>query len=149
MMMVLTFVTGVVDAVGFLALDRVFVGNMTGNIVILGMALAGADDLPVLGPAIALVTFAAGAALAGVLLRAQSKDWSATVTALLAGGSGLTRDAGSSVSRARLGRFVRPGHRRLISDSRGHGSSSRRRSKAGRHGHDDRGGHLHIDVSGE
>ena len=39
---VLTFVTGVVDAVGFLALDRVFTGNMTGNIVILGMGVAGA-----------------------------------------------------------------------------------------------------------
>jgi len=46
---ILTFVTGIVDAVGFLALDRVFTGNMTGNIVILGMGVAGADDLPVLG----------------------------------------------------------------------------------------------------
>ena len=54
---VLTFVTGVVDAVGFLGLDRVFTGNMTGNIVILGMGIAGADELPVLGPAVALAAF--------------------------------------------------------------------------------------------
>ncbi|MEE6165227.1 MULTISPECIES: YoaK family protein [unclassified Mycolicibacterium] len=47
----LTFVTGIVDAVGYLGLDRVFTGNMTGNIVILGMGVAGADELPVLGPA--------------------------------------------------------------------------------------------------
>lgn len=53
----LTFVTGIVDAVGYLGLDRVFTGNMTGNIVILGMGVAGADELPVLGPAIALPGF--------------------------------------------------------------------------------------------
>lgn len=60
-MLILTFVTGVVDAVGFLGLDRVFTGNMTGNIVILGMGVAGADELPVFGPAVALVGFTAGA----------------------------------------------------------------------------------------
>jgi hypothetical protein len=48
-MIALTVVTGVVDAVGFRGLDRVFTGNMTGNIVILGMGVAGADELPVLG----------------------------------------------------------------------------------------------------
>ena len=51
LMLALTFTTGIVDAVGYLGLDRVFTANMTGNVVILGMALAGADDLPVLGPA--------------------------------------------------------------------------------------------------
>ena len=83
MMMALTFATGLVDAVGFLALDRVFVGNMTGNIVILGMAVAGADDLPVLGPAIALGTFTAGAFLGGIFLRRRRKAWSRAVTSLL------------------------------------------------------------------
>ncbi|MDF2560270.1 MAG: hypothetical protein K0R99_1716 [Microbacterium sp.] len=83
MLMVLTFVTGVVDAVGFLALDRVFVGNMTGNIVILGMAVAGADGLPIMGPAIALGTFTSGAVVAGAFLRVRRKEWSGAVTALL------------------------------------------------------------------
>jgi len=69
LMLALTFSTGVVDAVGFLGLDRVFVGNMTGNVVILGMALTGTADLPVLGPALALVGFMAGAAVAGRLTR--------------------------------------------------------------------------------
>ena len=41
-MVALTFVTGLLDAVGYLGLDRVFTGNMTGNVVILGMGLAGA-----------------------------------------------------------------------------------------------------------
>lgn len=80
---ILTFVTGVVDAVGFLALDRVFTGNMTGNIVILGMGVAGADDLPVLGPAIALAAFTAAAFVAGLVLRAGAKGWQHRITVLL------------------------------------------------------------------
>lgn len=89
MMMVLTFVTGVVDAVGFLGLDRVFVGNMTGNIVILGMAVAGADDLPVVGPAIALGTFTAGAFIGGMVLRRRRKIWSGGVSVLLGSGAAV------------------------------------------------------------
>ena len=50
LMLALTFTTGIVDAVGYLGLDRVFTANMTGNVVILGMAVVGAEDLPVLGP---------------------------------------------------------------------------------------------------
>ena len=42
MMVALTFVTGVVDAASYLKLGHVFVANMTGNIVFLGFALAGA-----------------------------------------------------------------------------------------------------------
>lgn len=83
----LTFVTGIVDAVGFLALDRVFTGNMTGNIVILGMGVAGADDLPVLGPAIALAAFTVAAWFAGLALRkaraANGPGWHDRVTLLL------------------------------------------------------------------
>ncbi|PQP39340.1 YoaK family protein [Mycolicibacterium austroafricanum] len=83
----LTFVTGVVDAVGFLSLDRVFTGNMTGNIVILGMGVAGADELPVLGPAVALGAFTAAAYLAGLVLRgpggARQPGWQHRVTVLL------------------------------------------------------------------
>jgi uncharacterized membrane protein YoaK (UPF0700 family) len=75
MMLALTFSTGVVDAVGYLGLDRVFTGNMTGNVVILGMAIVGADDLPVLGPVLALAGFLSGAALGGRVLRAAGPGW--------------------------------------------------------------------------
>ncbi|WGW12517.1 YoaK family protein [Saxibacter everestensis] len=92
LMLVLTFSTGVVDAVGYLGLDRVFTGNMTGNVVLLGMAIAGADDLPVVRPALALVFFMLGAALAGRLLRGRPSAWGGrtsltlfAVTAILAG----------------------------------------------------------------
>lgn len=88
LMLALTFVTGVVDAVGFLGLDRVFTGNMTGNIVILGMAVAGADDLPVLGPAIALVAFTFGACICGIVLRRAPKGWN-WLTSLLFGFGGV------------------------------------------------------------
>jgi uncharacterized membrane protein YoaK (UPF0700 family) len=81
---ILTYVTGVVDAVGFLGLDWVFTGNMTGNIVILGMGVAGADELPVLGPAVALATFTAGAFAAGLVLRHRvTSGWHDRITVLL------------------------------------------------------------------
>ncbi|MBC9731953.1 DUF1275 family protein [Nocardioides marmotae] len=85
LMLVLTFTTGINDAVGYLGLDRVFTGNMTGNVVILGMALAGGTGLPVLGPVLALLGFMAGAALAGRLLAVESDDpWRPRTTGLLA-----------------------------------------------------------------
>ncbi|MCX2951175.1 YoaK family protein [Lentzea sp. NEAU-D7] len=85
LMLALTFTTGVVDAVGYLRLDQVFAGNMTGNVVILGMAAVGDTGLPVLGPAVALVSFLAGAAAAGRALRTAAPGWSRLHTALLGG----------------------------------------------------------------
>jgi uncharacterized membrane protein YoaK (UPF0700 family) len=82
LMLALTFSTGVIDAVGYLGLDKVFTGNMTGNVVILGMALAGASGLPILGPVIALVAFMAGAAIAGRSLRGQPSGWHTRNTVL-------------------------------------------------------------------
>ena len=38
-----TVLTGIVDAVSILALGRVFVANMTGNVVFVGFALVGAS----------------------------------------------------------------------------------------------------------
>jgi uncharacterized membrane protein YoaK (UPF0700 family) len=82
LMLALTFSTGIVDAVGYLGLDRVFTGNMTGNVVILGMALTGADGLPIIGPIIALVLFMVGAAVAGRTLRPVAAGWSGRSTIL-------------------------------------------------------------------
>jgi uncharacterized membrane protein YoaK (UPF0700 family) len=82
LMLALTFTTGINDAVGYLGLDKVFTGNMTGNVVVLGMALAGAPGLPVVGPALALLGFVAGAALGGRTLRSAGPGWSGRTTAL-------------------------------------------------------------------
>jgi uncharacterized membrane protein YoaK (UPF0700 family) len=91
LMLALTFSTGVIDAVGYLGLDRVFTGNMTGNVVLLGMAFAGGAELPILRPALALVFFMVGAALAGRVLRKAPEGWSGrTSGTLLAVTVGLT-----------------------------------------------------------
>ncbi|MEV4686799.1 YoaK family protein [Microbacterium sp. LWH3-1.2] len=101
-MLALTFSTGVIDAAGYLGLDRVFTGNMTGNVVILGMGLAGADDLPVLGPIVALIAFIAGAAVAGRAGRGTTSGWSGrtslllllvTIALLVAAGLGAARES--------------------------------------------------------
>jgi Protein of unknown function (DUF1275) len=47
-LIVLTFTTGLVDAVSYLGLGHVFTANMTGNVVLLGFGLAGGTGLPVL-----------------------------------------------------------------------------------------------------
>ncbi|MHA7282069.1 YoaK family protein [Arthrobacter sp. TMS2-4] len=83
LMLILTFSTGVIDAVGYLGLDRVFTGNMTGNVVLLGMAFAGGADLPILRPALALVFFMVGAALAGRALRNGPEGWSGRTSGML------------------------------------------------------------------
>ncbi|MBC7631215.1 MAG: DUF1275 domain-containing protein [Flavobacterium sp.] len=82
-MLALTFSTGVIDAIGYLGLDRVFTGNMTGNVVILGMALVGADGLPVLGPLLALAGFMVGAALGGRVLKRADPGWTGRTTVLM------------------------------------------------------------------
>lgn len=83
LMLALTFSTGVIDAVGYLGLDRVFTGNMTGNVVILGMALTGADGLPIVGPVIALAAFMLGALIAGRMLRARPIGWTPRTTGII------------------------------------------------------------------
>jgi uncharacterized membrane protein YoaK (UPF0700 family) len=68
MMVALTFVTGLVDAASYLKLGHVFVANMTGNVVFLGFALAGAGGLSASSSLIALASFLLGARLGGWLV---------------------------------------------------------------------------------
>ncbi|CAG6394747.1 DUF1275 domain-containing protein [Streptomyces cocklensis] len=65
LMLALTVVTGVVDAVTYLGLGHVFVANMTGNVVFLGFALAGAQGLSALASVVSLAAFLAGALSGG------------------------------------------------------------------------------------
>jgi uncharacterized membrane protein YoaK (UPF0700 family) len=73
LLIALTFVTGVVDAASYLKLGHVFVANMTGNVVFLGFALAGAGGLSAGSSLAALASFLVGA-FAGGLLAARSPD---------------------------------------------------------------------------
>ncbi len=67
MLVVLTFLTGLVDAVSYLMLGHVFVANMTGNVVFLGFALAGASGLSAVASLLALGAFLLGALAGGWL----------------------------------------------------------------------------------
>jgi uncharacterized membrane protein YoaK (UPF0700 family) len=87
LMLVLTVVTGLIDAVSYLALGRVFVANMTGNVVFLGFALAGAPGLSVTASIVSLVSFLTGALAGGRLgtrFAAHRGRLLATTTALQA-----------------------------------------------------------------
>jgi len=64
-LLAMTAVTGVVDSVSFLALGHVFTANMTGNVVLLGFAFAGATGLSISRSSVALIAFMAGAVVGG------------------------------------------------------------------------------------
>jgi len=68
-LLALTFTTGLVDAVSYLALGRVFTANMTGNVVLLGFGIAGSGGLPVVAPLVSLGAFLVGAGAGGLLVR--------------------------------------------------------------------------------
>jgi uncharacterized membrane protein YoaK (UPF0700 family) len=65
----LTVVSGFVDAVSFLGLGHVFTSNMTGNVVLLGFAAAGAPGFSMGASLCALAAFAVGALAGGKLAR--------------------------------------------------------------------------------
>jgi uncharacterized membrane protein YoaK (UPF0700 family) len=62
-----TVVTGLVDAFSYLVLGHVFVANMTGNVVFLGFALAGASGFSISASLVALGAFGLGAVTGGRL----------------------------------------------------------------------------------
>jgi uncharacterized membrane protein YoaK (UPF0700 family) len=62
-----TVATGLVDAVSYLALGHVFTANMTGNVVFLAFAVAGAPGLSIPRSAVSLGAFLAGAVAGGRL----------------------------------------------------------------------------------
>ena len=66
-LLALTGVTGLVDAVSFLGLGHIFTANMTGNVVLLAFAVAGAPGLSIARSFTSLVAFLVGAALGGRL----------------------------------------------------------------------------------
>ncbi|MET0692390.1 MAG: YoaK family protein [Propionibacteriaceae bacterium] len=71
-LLVLTAATGAIDGVSYLALDRVFTGNMTGNVLFIGFGLVGVEGIPVLNNLIALLTFMLGAVLASRIIGRDS-----------------------------------------------------------------------------
>jgi uncharacterized membrane protein YoaK (UPF0700 family) len=70
----MTTVTGLVDAVSFLSLGRVFTANMTGNVVLLAFATARVPGLSITLSLAALVSFLSGAVLGGRIMARAGVD---------------------------------------------------------------------------
>ncbi|MBL1080982.1 DUF1275 domain-containing protein [Streptomyces actinomycinicus] len=64
-LLTLTVVSGLIDAVSYLGLGRVFTANMTGNVVVLGFAAAGAPGFSVPHTGTSLACFLLGAVAGG------------------------------------------------------------------------------------
>src|SRR4051794_10773782 len=56
-LLLLTVTTGLIDAVSFLGLGHIFTANMTGNVVFLAFAIAGAAGLSISASLLALGCF--------------------------------------------------------------------------------------------
>jgi uncharacterized membrane protein YoaK (UPF0700 family) len=65
--LLLTWVAGTIDAIGYLALGHVFTANMTGNAVLLGIAVGQGQGLAAIRSLVALIGFVSGVAAGAVL----------------------------------------------------------------------------------
>ncbi|MDT5064103.1 MAG: hypothetical protein QOK02_258 [Mycobacterium sp.] len=68
-LMLLTFATGLVDAVSVLVLGHVFVANMTGNVIFLGFWFVERSGVDMAAAVVAFISFVAGTVLGGRLSR--------------------------------------------------------------------------------
>jgi uncharacterized membrane protein YoaK (UPF0700 family) len=69
LLVAMTVVTGLVDAFSYLLLGHVFVANMTGNVVFLGFAVAGAQGFSIAASLVALASFGVGSVLGGRIVQ--------------------------------------------------------------------------------
>ena len=104
-LLALTSVTGLVDAVSVLGLGRVFTANMTGNVVFLGFAAAGAPGHSFARSSAALLAFVVGALMGGRLSSGDAVGRPRTLSiafggeaALLLVATGLAIGAASDLS---------------------------------------------------
>ena len=79
----LAWVGGSLDAMSYLALGHVFTGNMTGNTVLLAMALGSANMPRTLRSLLAVLGFALGVAVGTGLLRGRATGWNSRVNGVL------------------------------------------------------------------
>ncbi len=81
-LLALTLFSGLVDAVCYLGLGRVFTANMTGNVVVLGLAAAGAPGFSVTASLTSLGVFLIGAVCGGRISNAVTRRSRLLVTAI-------------------------------------------------------------------
>lgn len=99
----LTAVTGLVDAVSVLQLGRVFVANMTGNVVFTGFAFVGAPGFSLSASLFALAGFLAGAGTGGLLISRTGHDRALLLLIATAGELTLVATALAVTASAGLG----------------------------------------------
>ncbi len=83
-LMLLTFATGLADALSILVLGHVFVANMTGNVIFLGFWLAPRTSIDLTAVVVALPTFVCTTIISGRLSRHfgdRTRTWITTVLA--------------------------------------------------------------------
>jgi uncharacterized membrane protein YoaK (UPF0700 family) len=73
-LLILTFGTGMIDAISVLILGHVFVANMTGNVIFIGLWFAPHTVVDVTAAVVAFVSFLAGAVIGGRLARHLQHD---------------------------------------------------------------------------
>jgi uncharacterized membrane protein YoaK (UPF0700 family) len=85
LLLLLACAAGAVDAVSYMELGRVFTANMTGNTVLLGLALVQAESAAAVRSAFALVGFLVGSALGAWIVDREHVGgaWPPTVTVAL------------------------------------------------------------------
>jgi uncharacterized membrane protein YoaK (UPF0700 family) len=83
-LLLLTFGTGMIDAISVLVLGHVFVANMTGNVIFLGFWFAPHTVVDVTAALVAFVSFLAGAVIGGRFARHLEHDTRRWVTVALA-----------------------------------------------------------------
>jgi uncharacterized membrane protein YoaK (UPF0700 family) len=80
----------VIDADSYLALDHVFTGNMTGNLLFIGFAVAGVKTIPFVNNSLALLGFVTGTIIGGRIVGLGHSQGFPKVSAwLLAAGGAL------------------------------------------------------------
>ncbi len=95
-LIMLAFASGLIDAASYLGLGHVFTANMTGNILLLGLATAGASGFSTSACLVSVGAFLAGAGVAGWLdrdLRASRRRFIAEI-----GGEGILIAAAATVA---------------------------------------------------
>jgi uncharacterized membrane protein YoaK (UPF0700 family) len=101
----LTVVSGFLDAISFLGLGHVFIANMTGNVVLIGFAAAGAPGFSFVASLCALGLFLAGAVMGGrlaqqlrsrrsLMLLVMTVEAACTAVAAVVAGTVTTIDTG-------------------------------------------------------
>ncbi|MFH9553557.1 YoaK family protein [Streptomyces sp. NPDC051445] len=99
-LLALTAMSGLIDAVTYLGLGHVFTANMTGNVVVLGFAAAGAPGFSVPHTATSLACFLTGAAVGGRVTRRVGEGSRRTLARVMLATEALLLAAAAAVAGA-------------------------------------------------